>query len=85
MGTKVGTCEAAKILMMSVGVLRTTYYKNKHVCGIVPEKDRTKYHLKWPKDELIKASIRRQAELAAEWTYDALKTIRDEIRERAQA
>jgi hypothetical protein len=24
-------------------------------------------------------------ELAAEWTYDALKTIRDEIRERAQA
>jgi hypothetical protein len=62
MGTKVGTCEAAKILMMSVGVLRTTYYKNKHVCGIVPEKDRTKYHLKWPKDELIKASIRRQAD-----------------------
>ena len=58
----VSTGEAARILMMSKNVLRATYYGTGSVCGLVPEKDANGWHLKWNKLEVIKASIRRQAD-----------------------
>jgi hypothetical protein len=58
----VGTGEAAKILMMNKNVLRSTYYGMGAVCGLVPEKDPNGWHLKWNRVEVIKASIRRQAD-----------------------
>jgi hypothetical protein len=58
----ISTGEAAKILMMSKNVLRATYYGKGAVCGLVPEKDANGWHLKWDKFEVIKASIRRQAD-----------------------
>jgi hypothetical protein len=48
--------------MMSKNVLRATYYGKGAVCGLVPEKDANGWHLKWDKFEVIKASIRRQAD-----------------------
>jgi hypothetical protein len=56
------TGEAAKILMMNKNVLRATYYGMGAVCGLVPEKDPNGWHLKWNRVEVIKASIRRQAD-----------------------
>jgi len=58
----VGTGEASRILMMNKNVLRATYYGTGAVCGIVPEKDEDGFHLKWPRLELVKVSIRRQAD-----------------------
>ena len=58
----ISTGEAAKILMMSKNVLRATYYGKGAVCGLVPKKDANGWHLKWDKFEVIKASIRRQAD-----------------------
>jgi len=56
------TGEAAKILMMNKNVLRATYYGMGSVCGLVPEKDANGWHLKWNRVEVVKASIRRQAD-----------------------
>jgi len=60
----VGTGEAARLLMMNKNALRATLYGTGAVCGIVPEKDEDGFHLKWPRLELIRASIQRQADCA---------------------
>ena len=58
----VGTGEAAKMLMMSKHTFRCMFYGTGSVYGIVPEKAMDGFHLRWPKDQIIRASIQQQAD-----------------------